>query len=64
MSEGKKSFSGVKIVQQPGGDSHYSISWGHQEEPVNLPADRNGCDPGPVTNKNPETFESSSQKVV
>lgn len=39
MAEHKKTFSGVKIVQQPGGNSSYSVSWGHQQEPVKKPTD-------------------------
>ena len=31
MSESKKTYSGVKIVQQPGGNSTYSFGWGHKE---------------------------------
>ena len=32
MSETQKSFSGVKIMQQPGGASSVSLNWGHKEE--------------------------------
>lgn len=39
MADHKKTFSGVKIVQQPGGNSNYNIGWGHQEEPVKKPKD-------------------------
>ena len=34
MSDSKKTYSGVKIVQEPGGKSSYSVSWGHEDEPV------------------------------
>lgn len=39
MSDSKKTYSGVKIVQQPGGDSTYTVSWGYKEEPVKKPQD-------------------------
>lgn len=34
MTDNKKTYSGVKITQQPGGESHFSLNWGYKEEPV------------------------------
>jgi|688.fasta_scaffold2602145_1 hypothetical protein len=34
MSEHSKKYSGIKIAQQPGGTSSFSLDWGHKEEPV------------------------------
>ena len=62
MTEPKKtSYSGVKIVQQPGGNSSYSVSWGHESEAIKRPVDP---PPQPIDDKNPEKLESSSLKVV
>ena len=63
MSDHKKTFSGVKIVQQPGGNSNYSVGWGHEESPVKKPKDIPGSTPIQES-KNPETFESSTNKTV
>lgn len=30
----KNNYSGKKIVQQPGGNSNFSLDWGHVEPPV------------------------------
>jgi len=35
MAQQNKNFSGIKVVQQPGGTSSFSLSWGYQEEPIN-----------------------------
>lgn len=32
MAEQKKTYSGVKITQNPGGNSNFSLNWGYQEE--------------------------------
>ena len=37
MTQQKKNFSGIKIAQQPGGSSSFSLDWGHKEEPVKKP---------------------------
>jgi len=31
MAEQKKNFSGIKIAQQPGGTSSFSLGWGYKE---------------------------------
>lgn len=64
MSDSKKTYSGVKIVQQPGGDSTYSISWGHKQEPVHKPHDP-PIDASKVeTSKNPEKYEHGGMNVI
>jgi hypothetical protein len=62
MSDNKKNYSGVKIVQQPGGNSNYSVGWGHQEEPIKK--DISQPEPNLLDDKNPEKYESSSLKVI
>ena len=37
MAEHKKTYSGVKITQNPGGNSNFSLGWGHKEEPAQKP---------------------------
>jgi hypothetical protein len=37
MTDHKKTYSGIKIAQNPGGSSSFSLSWGHTEEPVKKP---------------------------
>jgi len=64
MTDCKKTYSGVKIVQQPGGNSSYSFGWGHTEEPYQRNSHNESQQQRPVENKNPEAFELSSSKVV
>ena len=49
-----KTYSGVKVTQEPGGKSNCPLSWGHKEEPVKKKFE-NVLDTGVIQKpKNPE----------
>ena len=64
MSDSKKTYSGVKITQQPGGSSNFSLNWGHKEEPVKRNIDPVVQIPKKEEPSNPEKTESGTLKVV
>ncbi len=65
MSEHSKKYSGIKIAQQPGGTSSFSLDWGHKEEPVKKVAPVQS--PNKDLNqheKNPEKQLQNDKKVI
>lgn len=65
MSEHSKKYSGIKIAQQPGGTSSFSLDWGHKEEPVKKTVINQ--EPSKDLNqheKNPEKQTQNEKKVI
>ena len=57
MSDHQKTYSGVKVTQEPGGKSSCPLNWGYQEEPVKKKLDK-ALDTGIFQqSKNPEKEE-------
>ena len=65
MSEHSKKYSGIKIAQQPGGTSSFSLDWGHKEEPVKkvAPVQQPNKDLN-QHEKNPEKQLQNDKKVI
>ena len=63
MTDHKKTFSGVKIVQHPGGNSNCPLNWGHQSQAVKKNIDQS-YNSSTISEKNPEKYQSSNSKVV
>ena len=59
MAEQKKTYSGVKITQNPGGNSNFSLNWGYQEE---LPK-KNTTNPESITPVKAEQIPSSNNNT-